>query len=309
MVRLGLVRLSLATLVLLGARHALAGPISSKSTGVTLTGNVEADFPAASANVRVIPLSTNPTSIGEAPFIIQNGWVSGWSVKDIRTSYDPTTDTLSVGFNTFANAKGQTAIVGDADGNGDPGGASAQMAAAGGVDNAHLGGHKSVAISLAADNPNNPAAAGNPIVVAGVPADKSAASPTGLDGFTVAAPKGPTLSLPYNFGGPLTDAKGNVITGSLAFDPSAAHPGFEFTINHFSKITGLDPFKGFWLSAYAGSPDDVIAGEAGLRFTRVPAFSEQTIPEPATVLSWSLVAAGAAAFRVRRASKRGRVRA
>jgi hypothetical protein len=232
--------------------------------------------------------------------MVQNGWVSGWSIKDVRTSYDSATDTLSVGFNTFHNGQGQPAIVGDADGNGDPGGASPQMASVGGVDNPHLGGHKSVAIALAADNPKIPGTPGDPIVVAGVPADKAAASPTGLDGFTVAAPKGPTLSLPYNFGGTLTGTDGNAVTGMLAFDPSAAHPGFEFTINHFSKIAGLDPLKGFWLSAYAGSPDDVIAGETGLRFTRVPAFGEQNIPEPATALAWSLVACGAAAVRRRR---------
>ena len=60
MVRLGLVRLSLTTLAFLGARQALAGPIQSASTAVTLTGNVEADFPQTSDNVRVIPVSTNP---------------------------------------------------------------------------------------------------------------------------------------------------------------------------------------------------------------------------------------------------------
>ena len=50
--------------------------------------------------------------------ITNNGWVSGWSIQDIRTSYDSSTDTMYVGINTFANKNGQYAPFGQA--NGDP---------------------------------------------------------------------------------------------------------------------------------------------------------------------------------------------
>jgi hypothetical protein len=88
--------------------------------------------------------------------------------------------------------------------------------------------------------------------------------------------------------------------GNLAFDPSAAHPGFEFTIKNFSKISPtLDPTKGFWIQAYAGSPNDNPIGEESTDFIKIPAFAPQTIPEPTTWLAWSLVA-GAAGYRLRR---------
>jgi hypothetical protein len=289
--RLRLLRIGLTVLAVIGARPALAGPI-------TLTGNVENDFVRGAPNVNVVNVLANPAQVGEAGFITQSGSVSGWAIKDIRTSYDASSDTMSVGFNTFRNAQGQPAIVGDSDGNGDPGGASSQMKAAGGVDTPHLGGHKSVAIAFASDAPNGQPGPGKPLVIAGIPSNKATQGP-GLDGFNVAQYKGLNLGLGDNFGPTLTSN-----LGTLAFDPSKDHPGLEFTIKNFSKIPGLSPTKGLWVTAYAGSPDDVVAGEAGLKFTRLPAFSEQQVPEPATVLVWSVLAGGVALrFRRRSAGK------
>lgn len=285
MVRLSVLRLSVATLALFGTRPLLANPIQ-------FTGYVEADFPAGNKGVQITPVLTNPTDVGPSPFMVQNGWVSGWAVKDVRTSYDKATDTLSVGINTFKNGSGKFAIVGDSDGNGDPAGASPQMQAAGGVESPNLGGHKSVAVALAPDGKYGPISPGTPLVIAGVPADKAAAGP-GIDGFTVAKYLNVPLGLSYNFGSVLSNN-----LGGLAFNPSAQHPGFEFTIKNFSQIKGLDPSKGFWIKAYAGSPDDVIVGESALNFVRLGAFAEEGIPEPTTVLGWSLVA-GAAALRWR----------
>ena len=282
MVRLSVLRWSVATLALVGARPVLANPIQ-------LTGNVGNDFALTDPSVRKIDVGKKATDVGPSPFMTQNGWTSGWAIKDIRLSYDKATDTLSVGLNTFNNGAGQPAIVGDADGNGDPGGASPQMAAAHGVDYAHLGGHESVAIALAPDRKFGENVAGTPLIIAGVPADKAAAG-TGIDGFTVAQYRNVDLGLGYNFGQAATNTP-----GALAFDPSAAHPGFEFTIKNFSKIAGLDPTQGFWVKAYAGSPDDVVVGEAALDFTRVPALDQQNIPEPTTILGWSLVVGVAAA--------------
>jgi len=281
MVRYNVLRWSLATLALFGARPLLAGPIG-------FTGLVENDFKKTDPTVQIANVSDNPTNIGPAQFMNDKGWVSGWALKDIRTSYDAGSDTLSVGLNTFKNKAGATAIVGDSDGNGDPGGAGPDMVKAGGIDNPHLGGHKAVVVAFAPNSSVNPTNAGTPVLMAGVPADKATAGP-GLDGFSVASYKASDLGLAYKFGSTLNDH-----LGALAFDPSAAHPGFEFTIKNFSKVAGLTPTKGFWTAAYAGSPDDRIAGEAALDFTRFKAISEQNIPEPATVLGWTIVVGGAA---------------
>ena len=122
------IRWSFATLALVGVRPALSAPIT------LITGNVASDFNVSDAVVT--PVYSNPLQVGEAPFIPANGWVSGWAVKSIDTYYSATTDTMYVGINTFKNTSGATAIVGDADGNGNPGGASTQMAQASGVDTA-----------------------------------------------------------------------------------------------------------------------------------------------------------------------------
>ena len=240
------------------------------------------------------PVLSSPTELGEAPFIPANSWVSGWAIQDIRTSYNASTDTLYVGIDTFKNAKGVTSIFGDADGNGDPGGASLQMQQAGGVDDPHLGGFKSVAIAFAASALESGSHAGTPTIIAGVPADKTEAG-SGTDGFTVSQFKGLNVGLAYNFGTQLGTS-----AGSLAFDPSAAHPGFEFTINHFSKVSGIDPTKGYWITAYAGSPSDVVAGEVSLAPTRIPGVAAETVPEPATILAWSLLFGTATASWARR---------
>ena len=275
-----------ATIALFGARPLLASPIN-------FTGFVENDFSTADKSVKIINVNAKPTDVGPSAFMVQNGWVSGWAVKDLRLSYNPSSDTLSVGVNTFVNGAGNKAIFGDADGNGDPGGASPQMALAGGIDNPMLGGHKSIAVAFAADKKVGQQIPGTPVLIAGVPADKSLAGTGTTDSFTVAPYRNVNLGLGYNFGKALTGNVGNII-----FDPSAAHPGLEFTINHFSKVSGLDPTKGIWVKAYAGSPDDVIVGEAALDFVRLPSLAEEQIPEPTTILGWSLVA-GAAALRWR----------
>jgi hypothetical protein len=144
----------------------------------------------------------------------------------------------------------------------------------------------------------SPAQPGAPLVVAGVPADKTAVG-AGTDGFTVSQydPTRINSGLAYQFGQKLPQ-----FTGNLAFSPSPSHPQLEFTITNFSKIPGLDPTKGFWISAYAGSSLDGVAGEAYLSWTKIPANAEQNIPEPTTWLAWTLLS-GAAAWRFRRRNR------
>ena len=133
------------------------------------------------------------------------------------------------------------------------------------------------------------------MAIAGVPADKTTAG-TGTDGFTVAQYDTSKVAngLAYQFGKAVTQAAGSY----LAFDPSSSHPQLEFAVKNFSKIPGIDPTKGFWISAYAGSSLDGVAGEAYLSWSKVPANAEQNIPEPTTWLAWTLVS-GAAALRLR----------
>lgn len=286
MVRLRLLRWGIASLALIGARPVLAASIN-------FTGFVANDFNPSNLNVHVTPVSDSPLVVGPDKWMTDLGRVSGWAIKDIRTSYDSKTDTLSVGFQTFTNAKGVKSVFGDADGNGDPGFTGPLMIAAGGVNSPNMGGHKSVAIALAADSTTVKGAPGTPVIVAGIPADKALAGP-GTDGFTVSSYVNPALGLAYQFGKNLPTNQGN-----LAFNPSAAHPDLEFTIKNFSKIKGIDPYKGFWIQAYAGAPDDRVVGEASLSFTRIPAFAPEEVPEPATLLVWTILA-GAGALQLRR---------
>ncbi|QEH36284.1 hypothetical protein OJF2_48440 [Aquisphaera giovannonii] len=269
-------------LVVLGlfSAGATAAPIS-------FTGNVANDFnPQTNPAVKVISVSDNPLTIGQSDWITNRGWVSGWSIQDIRLSYDQVTDTLAVGINNFKNASGQVAPFGQA--NGDPTGTATAY------DVAHMGGDKSIALAIAGVNASNSSTPGAPVIIAGVPADKSMAG-TGTDGFTVSSLNTANSSsgLAYEFGKQLPQ-----YTGNLAYDPSPSHPQLEFTIKNFSQIAGLDLSKGIWLSMYAGSSQDGVAGEAYLDWTKTPALAEQNTPEPTTWLAWT-VACGAAAYRYR----------
>jgi hypothetical protein len=261
------------------------------STGVNFTtGNVATDMPQTPGNgVYVVP-GTSPTGVGQAQWMTQAGYITGWNIKDLRFAYNSTTDTLSVGVNTYS-------IAGNADGNGTPGSPDPRMIAAGGVDPAHIGGRGSITVAFAPSAPGNVSQVGTPAIVAGVPANKSSAG-TGLDGFTVSTYKPSGEGIQYNYGMSLA-----ANTGALAFDPSAAHPGFEFTVKNFSKIPGLDPKTGFWIQAFAGSPDDVIAGEDSIGWVHIPALAaQQQVPEPTTFAGWSLLI-GCAAWGLRRSRR------
>ena len=287
------------------AALALAGAGTASADTINFTGNVANDFPLTAGNgvVSFVPHpladgSPDPHYVSQDAWMTQQGLTTGWAVKDVRLDYDKATDTLMVGVNFFG-------VAGDADGNGNPGVASSQMTAEGGVDTPNLGGHKSITLGF------DFTGSGTPQVVAGVPADKSEAG-SGLDGFTVANYKPGSNGLQNSYG---TTLANNL--GGLAFDPSAAHPGFEFTIKNFSQLAGASLTKGFTLSAYAGSPDDVVAGEDTFRHavtlpqaqTATPGetppnivtqFSGPVVPEPTTVLAWSTVLAGGLLARLRR---------
>jgi hypothetical protein len=85
--------------------------------------------------------------------------------------------------------------------------------------------------------------------------------------------------------------------GTLAFNPSADHPNFEYTVTNFNTIPGIDTAAGFWIKVYAGSPDDGSVGEENSQWIHVPAFAPETIPEPTTWLAWTLLVGGGAIWR------------
>ncbi|AGA27310.1 hypothetical protein [Singulisphaera acidiphila] len=284
MVSRNALRWTLATLTLLGASSVSADPIN-------FTGFVENDFNKFKDDtIKIIPVNPDPLNrIAQLPQMTAQGIINGYAIKDLRLHYDSKTDVLSVGVNTYS-------IAGSAIGNGGPDIAKA-LADYGGVDPAHIGGKKSITIAFAGVNPANQAVPGPTVAVAGIPSDKSTAGP-GLIGFNIAAyDASKSQSIQNSYGATLTNNM-----GALAFDPSAAHPGFEFTIKNFSQLSPnhLDPTEGFWIAAFAGSPNDNPIGEENLEFTKVPKFVPQIIPEPATVLSWTVVAAAAGALRLRR---------
>jgi len=221
-----------------------------------------------------------PNQVAQDTWITQQGWVNGWVIKDMRFSYNQATDAMQVGVNFYS-------IAGSSDGN-PAGRPDPRTIAEGGSDPANLGGRKSITVEFAPNSPTNNAQPGTPLIVAGVPQNKMTVQGTGTDGFTVATFKD-NGALQANYGTQINSAMGN-----LAFDPSPAHPDFEFTIKHWSQFSTLAGSGGFWVSGFAGSPDDVVAGESKIPWFHVPAPGQQTIPEPTTVLSWAVMAGGAA---------------
>jgi hypothetical protein len=274
-------RCCLIVTALLGTRSVLADPI-------TLTGNVATDFnPQTNPGVVVITDSLhaiNPAHIAQPAWMTSEGLVSGWNIKDVRLDYNAATDTMYVGVNTYG-------VAGDVYGGGTP------PAGTVGSNPANFGGDKAMAVAFAPLNGafstfNLP----TPVVVAGVPGDKTQAG-TGLDGFTVAKYAGGTgpgnLDLVTGFGQTLSNGLGN-----LAFDPSTQHPGFEFTITNFSKLLGADPANGLVVMTQDGSTSSIQFGKDELVGV-VPQFEAQQIPEPTTWIVWASLAGGLA-WRYRR---------
>jgi hypothetical protein len=142
-----------------------------------------------------------------------------------------------------------------------------------------------------------------PVIVAGIPGNKAQVG-TGLDGFNVAkyvqmggVSGTGNHDLVTSFGTSITAGMGN-----LAFDPSLQHPGFEFTITNFSKITGINPANGMVVSVQDGSVVSIVTGKDALVGT-VP--EGQEVPEPTTWMVWVGMAGGLAWTRHRRSWRTG----
>lgn len=274
MVRRSLLYGAATILALAGARPAAAGAIQFA------TGDAEKDMPSSKPGVLTIVNRKSPfepSAPFQQSFMTQEGRVNGWVIKDMRVNYDKVADRLYVGVNFFG-------IAGDADGNGVVGKTDPRFI---GSEYAHLG-YGSVTdatITVGIDLTNS----GKPTLVAGISSDKTKPGP-GIDGFS--------LNWYRNTGGGLGTTYGaslNEHSGNLAYEPSAAHPDFLFSINNVSKIPGFDINKGIGFLVKAGAGDDGDVGEEDLAYTRVEyAQLINPVPEPATILAWSIMAGGAA---------------
>jgi hypothetical protein len=230
----------------------------------SFTGNVEADFDPGLYEVLVITdpslLGANEITVVYPPLPDPNATVytSGWNIKDLRLAYDPGSDILYVGVNSYG-------IVGDVDGNGDP---NTSFDPDQWNDYPDLSNGESVAVYFDLDM--LPATFSNNQswdVIAGVRADLE------CSGFSVA-----TMNLTggfnpgSNFGTPLP----------YHYDPTPPHcpsatwPDYEFTILHFSELVatlGLTDPNGlgeFRVGVYAGSQNDGNVGEDFIYYHQRP---------------------------------------
>ena len=218
-----------------GCLLACLGGVAAHAEPVLFTGNALDDFPAGRPGLMVAADPAGAPDVG----LIANVFVSGWDINTVRLAYDPDTDVLFVGFETFA-------ISGDADGDGDAGRTSPALAGPGGSDLPDLGGSESIALGLDVDQD------GIFDVVAGV------ASGRGLAEFRTATWQPGALVPGLAFNAALPQH-----TGAVFASPSVNAPHFEFTITNFSTLptSGTDRSTGFAIRAFAGSLDDGGIGE------------------------------------------------
>lgn len=292
MVRPLVFRLTLASIAWLAAVSAQAGPI-------TFTGDAERDFnPLTNRDVVVVVDNPRPDGSSDPDDVFgsraeagREARVSGWNIKDLRFAYDRPSDTMFVAVNTFG-------IAGDSDGNGNPATYTSpflpgnpRLGSDSGEDTPNLGREEAIVVGFDFDRAEIRDATGTlrylSDVVAGVPSVKPSGVTDGISTFTVARVAQPNSGTPddANFGPTLT---GNL--GRLAFNPSAANPDFEFTVTNFSSL-GVNFEEGFRVKAYAGS-GDLNFGEDTM-VAGFPVIIPQVIPEPTTVLAWTLLAGGA----------------
>ena len=170
------------------------------------------------------------------PINAPDGTFSGWDITGLELTYDEATDTMRVRINVGT-------ILGDADGDGDPGAASAWLAANGGSDIPNLGSSEAAAVFFDLNQD------GDYDVIAGI------SGSTDYYGFSVNEFSG-SFSPAYNFGTPFPGS-----TGSISPNPSAANPDLEFSIVNWSTLPGHDGSPGFCVGAYLGSGDDAGIGE------------------------------------------------
>jgi hypothetical protein len=275
-----MVRIRDVAWVLAAAAVALAGPGLALADQITLTGNVASDFTASNGST-MIPVDQGPGVIAGPDGTTPGQLPAGVFIQNIWLNYNSSTDQMYVGIQGY-KVKGQQEIFGDDTGSPNPANDP----------NPNFGGLKSFAIAFApvAQNAAGQNVPGAPSIIAGVPQIKPPSASPDTPYFLVSQYSANGGGLEFSFGKALSSA------GSMAFNPSAAHPDMEFTINNFSKISGVNLGQGLYLEAYSGitgTTDGKV--QTSWIFTPEP----QSLPEPTTWMVWAALAGGAA-FRFRR---------
>jgi hypothetical protein len=214
--------LGLLVTLALGLSMVMAVPVMAQPT---FTGNVENDFTGPGVLTFVDPPDVTPVIVPAHPVTNTS---SGWDIKDVRLVYDPATDILYVGLNSYET-------VGDADTDGNEGFKSYGP----GWDIPNLGLGESVSVYFDLDQN------GSWDVIAGVPSD------TDFSGFTVKSAIGNTTTQAF-FG--TTDLTAHL--GIKYWTPSSA-PDLEFQILDFSDLPNQGgALTAFTLGAFMGSTPD-----------------------------------------------------
>ncbi len=212
----------------------------------TFTGDAPADF--TDADTIFIPDPDGVGSVGLPP-TAPAGTISGWDLAGVFFDYDHSTDTMYVGFDCVG-------ICGDADGDGDPGGTGAWLAAQGGSDLANLSGDEAVVLLIDTNN------------------DGSAEVAVGVNDASDISAFGAYNRAPTGFARPFDASRwGTQLPNpfSLYANPSAVAPDLEFSIGSFSTLPNFSftPGEGFsfQMLAYAGSESDDGIREESFRAT------------------------------------------
>jgi hypothetical protein len=210
------------------------GNVNAALTSITVDGehSITANFDTIQSDNEI----TDPSGDVGLPNNAPQGTSSGWDITGLELTYDEATDTMRVRINVGA-------ILGDADGDGNPGVASPWLAANGGFDIPSLGSSETAAVFFDLDED------GDYDVIAGI------SGSTDYYGFSVNEFSG-SFCPPYNFGTPLP---GN--TGSISPNPNATNPDLEFTIVNWSTLPDHDGSPGFCVGAFLGSQQDDGIGE------------------------------------------------
>jgi hypothetical protein len=285
----------------------LMAPLSGSAGTITFTGDVEKDFPLVKGNdIRVLvdnPFPTpadgsipqsNPRDVDVPAWMRAENKEAGWNFKDIRLYYDQASDSLAVGINFFG-------VGGDVDGDGNPDASDPRTTASGGLDEARFGGGETVSVAFDVNNDRKAD------FIVGIPVNKPAGQ-DGLASFTIAKYKDNPGGLAFGYGDSTVGSTSLLsFLGNKAIETSLSKPDMEFQLKNFSALgklfnSSFDPAEnGLGIQAFAAGMNDVIVGEDSIAYQFI---SPQVItPEPATILAWSAVLAGGAAWRFRRRAR------
>lgn len=217
---------------------------STSLQSARFTGDAEVDLPASSRGVIVLPDLVNgiqQRDISPPRPDVPPLTEMGWDIKDVRVKYVAVTDELIVAINSYG-------IVGDPDGNGDPGAFDPRWTNAGiaGADNPNLGTGEHVSLVLDLDSD------GAYDIVVGT---HEANDITNIGVHRYLQPDPPAPPGPRSYG----DRVGTLATAPAS--PTSLSPDLVFSIADFSTLPGNDRSLDFGLNVMTGSSGAPHLGE------------------------------------------------